>query len=174
MDSKDVIPVAHFEKAMALLSVGVPPYCIDGRPLKPGGCWEFRVISSRELEENGFATLEDAEEAGFLGKIAYGFGPSEHREKAMGAFDKAWKMAFENKDTDVPDYIEVTDKDGTVREVNAAEIIAMGIAFAFRNADKFFPRRKEVRAKLKLEKDGSSFAILDRQSSPEVIEQLSQ
>ena len=61
--------------------------------------------------------------------------------------------------------------------MQGVEPFALGlfyIAFAFRNADKFFPRRAQVRAKLKLEKDGTGFGLLDRQSSQEILDHVSQ
>ena len=154
----------NFEKAMAMLSLGVPPVCIDGKPLKPGGCWELRLVSSKELEENGWKTIQDAEEAGFEGRISYGFGPHPERKHIIEGFDEATKIAHQNGSMDLPDIIEIEDASGKKTQHRASKIMAMAIAFAFRNAEKFWPRRTEVHAKLLLEKDDGEVEVIDRRA----------
>lgn len=153
-----------FEKAMAMLSLGVPPVDINGRPLKPGACWELRLISSKDLEENGWATIEEAEEAGFEGRIAYGFGQHPERKSISDGFDEASKIAHENGDVDFPDIIEIEDATGKKVKHRASKLMAMAIAFAFRNAEKFGPRRIEVHAKLLLENEDGSIEVKDRRA----------
>lgn len=159
--------VENFAKAMVLVTCGVPAVNHKGKPIRQGDCWEFRGISSEQLKEHGYKTVEEAEEAGFVGKVIYAFGPHEHRKAICKVFDKV----FHDRDatSKQPEAIDLSSASGKVK---AVELIAMGVALAFKNRNKFAPRRAEVRAKLLLIQDGEVRAIIDRRTPKPLRDRL--
>jgi hypothetical protein len=168
MKAPEVYAVDNFSKFLALVTLGVPPMSPDGHVADKNHAPEWREITNEELEQHGFATLEDAEAAGFEGTICYGIGAHADRKRIAKAFDTAHHTPKEN--IEIPDVLDLRTSKG---QAKAIELMAAVIALAFRNRKFFNDRRTQVRARLKLKKGPDSFAIIDRRSSDEVIERFS-
>lgn len=158
-----VFATTNFSLAMTLASLGVP--------FADNECPERREITSTELKENGFETIEDAEEAGFKGTIAYAFGDHPDRKTIINAFNKAHHSP-RGQNCEIPDTFVIKGANGK-EHVKAVESIAMAFAYGFRNRKKYADRQTKVWSCLKLEKGGNSYAIIDRRSSDAVKERLS-
>jgi hypothetical protein len=157
-----IFATTNFSLAMTLASLGVP--------FADDECPERREITSAELEANGWKTIEDAEDAGFRGTIAYAFGDHPDRGDIIKAFNTVHHSA--RNELQIPDTFIL--KGANKKEhVKAVEAIAMAFAFGFRNRKKFADRQLKILSTLKLLKSGDGFAIIDRRSSPEVKERLS-
>lgn len=158
-----IFATTNFSLAMTLASLGVP--------YADQECPERREITNEELEEHGFKTIEEAEEAGFRGTIAYAFGDHPDRKAIINAFNKVHHSPG-GKDMTIPDTFVIKGVNGE-EHIKAVEAIAMAFAFGFRNRKKFADRQTKVWATLKLIKSGNNYAIIDRRSSKEVKERFS-
>jgi hypothetical protein len=157
-----IFATTNFSLAMTLASLGVP--------FADNECPERREITSAELEANGWETIEDAEEAGFRGTIAYAFGDHPDRKEIIKAFNEVHHSP--KGEVNIPDTFVL--KGATKSEhVSAVKTIAMAFAFGFRNRKKFADRQLKLMSLLKLLKSGDGFAIIDRRSSAEIKEKLS-
>lgn len=160
--------VDNFSKFIALVTLGVPPRTPDGREPDENSAPEWREISSDELEKNGFANVEAAEKAGFVGTIAYGVGEHADRKRIGLAFDKAHYTKKEN--LKIPDTIDLRTSRG---RIDAIELLATFSALLFRNRKFFNDRRTKVRAKLRLKKGDGHFAVIDRRANTATKERFS-
>lgn len=157
-----IFATTNFSLAMTLASLGVP--------FADDECPERREITSAELEANGWETIEDAEEAGFRGTIAYAFGDHPDRGDIIKAFNEVHHS--KRNELQIPDTF-ILKGSNKKEHVKAVTTIAMAFAFGFRNRKKFADRQTKIMSLLKLLKSGDGYAIIDRRSSAEVKERLS-
>lgn len=164
-----VYSTKNFSEFIALVTLGVPPMTADGTEPGPDSAPEWREIGSDELEANGFKTIEDAEEAGFVGTVSYGYGEHPDGKAICKAFNKAHHTPKVR--IDVPDVIDLRTSKGKEK---AIELMATFLALAFRNRKFFNDRRTKVMARLRLKKESGCYAIIDPRSDDKTKERFSQ
>jgi hypothetical protein len=159
----------NFHLAVALVTGGIPlashrgnPQTGEVYPAGKGDCFEWREISAKQLEEKGYATIEDAVEAGYIGTIAYGFLEHPDRKELIKGYREVLHGRPADEDTRVKIPDEVTfEENGEQITVRTALLLGRAFALYVHNMEWMAARRPKVSARLHLRNSNNHPVVLD-------------